>query len=669
MSRQMESSGTSFRKYLWMGRCGTGVDLQFPQTTSLLIQKDLVTAPEPVLQQHFKMLDMKEHQCCVLQISDVSGQPVIDPLIYAVFLNDLTTISYWACTGEYNKDGIFHVHCLLKTSARSDSVRRSMFSTWQRLNTRETFTNYFGQDGTVDCLKLQRCYRPSSILCYMMKNPQWILSNDEKMLQTLHDIDVWKLSERFKPKDKTETSPEMNQMTKEIVDAIVMHNCKTIDDLFRCASDMMSKYLHRPGLTGIVNNCLGFVKATGGGWALQLYAEYEPKAEPIHRILLHQDIFPSEFDYIMYRWLTKQDPKRNTICIKGPSNTGKSAFIAGMKQCIPWGEVVNTNTFAFEGLLDCTIGIWEEPLCSAELAEKAKQVLEGMTCSIPIKFKKPQMLNRTPIFITTNHDIWRWCSAEEDAFKNRMWIFTFNYPIQNTAYCCRACELSCECGYCQRSRSGTPAISVSGLSAMSPRDESISAREQGDSGTDTSTIVRSGSMSDPGEGTSRSDYRTPSSSSISTTQCSTHTSGHTISTSTTTIRHFLDEQSKSRSKHSSIGGYSSGSESSKHVESNVSSGDDGDDSSRNGSTRGRQQLHKRKSRRARTNIRKRSSTTAMGLLEKTETGEETVQLPTKQRRMGRSVGTIDDITKSPFRIPSKQDWQSYLSWLLQKYGN
>ncbi|TRZ05897.1 hypothetical protein HGM15179_021209 [Zosterops borbonicus] len=251
------------------------------------------------------------------------GEPITDPLPYALFLNNMTMFEGWAITGEYNKDGIFHTHAMIKTGSRTDSVRRSIRVTWDNLLLTTTFRNVVGGVSTMDILKLQRCHKPSSMFAYMMKGPLWAMTSTENYLQYMFDIDGWEFNKRFQPSDQEtpDVSPDMNTMTKEIIDLIVCNACKTFDDCLRCGGPIMSKYLHRPGLQAIVNNCLQFVKSTGSTWKLALYETYEPDPTCIHQILLHQGIKPCDFDIAFHAWIKKTDSKRNTICIQGPSNT------------------------------------------------------------------------------------------------------------------------------------------------------------------------------------------------------------------------------------------------------------------------------------------------------------------------------------------------------------
>lgn len=621
-----------------------------------MIQKDYVVSPLPETERYQALLNMKEWQCGIFQINDTQGEPINDPIPYALFLNNLTMCNGWAITGEYNKDGIFHTHAMLRTGSRSDSLRRSMLVVWQNLMIGSEFKKLVGgATCTMDCLKLQRCHKPSSMFEYMMKNPEWVMATDERWLQFMYDLDKWALNYRFKKTndqpEQHETAPDINQMSKEIIDLIITNGCKTFEDCLRHGGVIMSKYLHRPGLQAIVNNCLQFVKSTGHTWSIALFEPFDPYPGVIHKVLLHQGICPSDFDPVFHAWITKKDPKRNCICIKGPSNTGKSAFISGLKQCIVWGEIVNGQSFMFEGLIDTVLGFWEEPLCSPEAAEKTKQVLEGMACSIPVKYKKPFLLPRTPIMITTNHDLWRFCTAEESAFRNRMWIFEFNNPVQNTHYICRAREYSCQCNYCFGSRGGAPAIGEPSAGSMQTGEQSLPTGEQS-ARSEQTDHVWSGSMSGAGEGTSGS----TSSASSSTDQQCTNRAEPSSSTSSGTGGHV------GQFRIVSTGDNQRGSTTTRiNVESTRGRGGYGKNSGGNGSrsSRGGGMGRNADSR------GKHDSSITMGS-STSETDEIQIPVKAKKPRMGGKMGPKP--IKLPLYVPLKEEWQEYISYIYHWYG-
>ncbi|QEJ80805.1 NS1 protein [Psittacara leucophthalmus chapparvovirus] len=659
----MASTGTDYGVCLWVGSTGTSRDLNPEQTQALLINKDAWTPSEaPIMHRNLALLDMKQHQCCIIQINDANGEPLTAPLIYALVLNELTTINAWVCTGEYNSQQIFHVHAMVQTSARSDSLRRSFNTAMINLTCSDNFRSQFGQQITIECLKLERCHKPSSMLAYIMKHPTWLCANADRYLQLCFDADFYNLPDRFRPKAEEITAPEMNPMTQEIIDAIISGGCKTFEEVIRTNPGLVAKYLHRSNIQTVIANCLLFVRATGETWSLNTFSKFDINPEGIHQVLLFQGIQPSIFDPIFHAWITKQDPKRNTICIHGPSNSGKSAFISGLKQCCPWGEIVNSNTFAFEGLVDCCMGVWEEPLCSPELAEKAKQVLEGMVCSIPIKFKRPHKLPRTPIIITTNHPLWRFCTAEEEMFRNRMWIFEFYYTMIDQQFIYRTSEPSCECRYCSASRSRAASLSEPESSSMQGGEQSIPPGEE-PIRSSSPIDVGSGSMCGTGEGTSRSDSSSRRCSSSSTSEQRPDSTGPSISSSSSIIR-FLGHSSNQPSN-PRIGICDTGSTSTKHVESTIHPRRDGNDSDGTRKSGGKHKFKRDRGGNG-ADIRKHARIPVLVGMGETETQTQTIPVQTKKRRLDRPMDALK--TNIPMFIPDKQNWQEYLNYLAHWYG-
>nr|QTZ83199.1 MAG: nonstructural protein [Tarsiger cyanurus parvoviridae sp.] len=143
----------------------------------------------------------------------------------------------------------------------------------------------------------------------------------------------------------------------------------------------------------------------------------------------HNDISPQAFLDDLFNVLTKSVPKKNTLMLEGGANGFKSFVVRSL---IPffmtWGEVHGSGNyqFMFQGCLDKALIICEEPMFEPATAEQAKQVLEGAPTQIQVKMKPPAILQPTPVLITSNNPLWKWCESARDAFKARM----FHYKIK-----------------------------------------------------------------------------------------------------------------------------------------------------------------------------------------------------------------------------------------------
>uniref|UniRef100_A0AAU7E1M7 NS1 protein n=1 Tax=Mastomys rat parvovirus TaxID=3141922 RepID=A0AAU7E1M7_9VIRU len=612
--------------------------------------------------------DSRIWQACVLGIWD--AVPVQDPRPYCFLLGTITSVKKWVICAENDSNEQTHIHLLALTSQRSDSFKRTLERTWKQVAI-AALQDIEEPDPILEVVKCQKCHKPSSLLAYMTKEPHWIAASDLQTLSIFEAVYAYDWGQRFREKQNIQkqkkndpTTSNMHTITAEITDVIMQHNCKSVEDCMKSAPNIIAKHLHRAGLSTIIQNCISWVTATGGGWSMTtIGAKHEPNPVAIHRILLHQGISPAEFDPTFFQWITKQDTKKNTLVLWGPSNTGKSAFISGLKTCTNWGEVVNSNTFAFEALINTQLGIWEEPLISPELAEKAKQIFEGMETSIPVKYRKPVKLPRIPIIITTNHAPWRFCTKEEEMFKNRMFIFPWTHNMHDTPFVCRISEYSCQCCICQTSRGSEIDSGGQPTSSLSREEQSLSELVPCESSTD---YVPTRSMPLPREETPLSateaggiyNQRHPGSPAGQPVQrpdsprpsCSTSTS----------VSHSIRPYREHRPSDPGAGVPHALSGILECVESDLSGGDDGHDSrgirvgnlSDSDSSTSSSHLTGPRG--------KRKRSPEMVVLGK-EKGQKTRhQISTSVSVLGGNLGTMI--------IPTRIEWFAYLSYLQNRYG-
>lgn len=633
------------KRYLWRG----GSLQQAPAP---------LNRPEDEIDQELKQWDAKSFICSVISICNTEGDPITDPFMYGALLNKLPNCAFWSACLELNPDGIPHVHTLSCTGQRTDAFKRSALTIWNQI--KGTINLDITKDDVMDVLKCQKCHRPSSMMAYMTKKPIWIMSNAPRMLATLDGCIQYGKGARF-IREKSDTDG-MNAMAKEITQTIMEHGCKTIEECMNRAPEVMSKYLHRGSFQTVVNNCLLYVRATARIWSLTQYKTYNPDPSSIHGILLTQGINPDQFDRDFYEWITKKNTKKNTFVLWGPSNTGKSAMIVGLKGCVSWGEIVNSNTFAFEALPECTIGVWEEPLISPELAEKAKQVFEGMETSIPIKYKKPYKLPRIPIIMTTNHAPWRFCSAEQDMFRNRMYIYEFMNTMTEPIFNPRCSGSSCKCCYCIQCSGSEASATYAAAGKMQRGEQPIQTGVLPGNGSETSN-VGSGSMPEHSGSTERAsgtDSGQPASTSSGVEKQCTISTGFSSSTSTTDERDIHGSVRKHGSSNSGIGISNTESGIEQHVESSGNRGYNGTDSGAN-RKRGSDACGRGDSKIARFDEEENDVSENVGSMlgsggkmaietkiqtEKPELGGETIAL----------------------KIPSVTEWKCYFSYLQIKHG-
>lgn len=614
--------------------------------------------------------DSRVWQACVLGIW--SAVPINDPRPYCFLLCNVPSVRKWLLCAEDDSNKQTHVHLLALTPQRSDAFKRTLERIWPTICI-DAMSDIEEPDPTLEIVKCAKCHKPSSLLAYMTKDPLWIAANDQETLTIFQSIYAHDMGERFRAKQELEklkkadpSTANMHTITAEITDVIMNHNCKSVEDCMRAAPEIIAKHLHRAGLATIIQNCIAWVTSTGGGWSMSgIAAKYPPHPDYIHRILAHQGVLPTDFDQIFYKWITKQDLKKNTIVLWGPSNTGKSAFLSGLKMCLNWGEIVNSNTFAFEGLINTQIGIWEEPLISPELAEKAKQIFEGMETSIPVKYRKPTKLMRTPIIITTNHAPWRFCTKEEEMFRNRMHIIQWTYNMHATPFVCRISEHGCQCRICQTSRDSEDGASGRTTSTLSgekqPIQQLVQSTHSPSHDAARSLLILREKTPVPTTETSGSDHERPSCSTAGNEIQCTDSARPSVSASTST-----GDSIRSHREHGS--GYpgeratSTQSGQPKHMVSDQPRRGHGDHSSgtrHDGSSTGSNSSDSDTDyfRRYR---RKRKASQEMVVLGQSQIQTTRHPLPTTQPDLDREMDTLS--------IPTRLQWLMYLSYLQTRYG-
>lgn len=101
-------------------------------------------------------------------------------------------------------------------------------------------------------------------------------------------------------------------------------------------------------------------------------------------------------------------PKRNTLLIQGPTNSGKSLFVDALASlCISVGTLRTLNkrsgSFPTQDCIDKRVIVWEEPNYDPkEYGEFLKQLLGGGNINSAVKYARDCSVCRTPVLITTN---------------------------------------------------------------------------------------------------------------------------------------------------------------------------------------------------------------------------------------------------------------------------
>lgn len=379
---------------------------------------------------HKRQVNLFHNNCycfVIVPASSKHGKAIkLDSMAAALPIMDTDTIDNWIVTSEVNEEGMYHFHALINSQQRIDSLKRSLdarFATWGIVthSSSQTLRQTFWQ-----------------FLRYITKNFNMeyfqMASNNKIWLDAANHLintpaEIW-IHQPTKPKGATA------QITEDIIRIMNKHKVTTTKELMDKSPTTMKKYLHRTGLEAIVNNCNQYLNKMASPQEISDTYEMAYKNYYgywlVNLILLFQNIDPVQFRIDFTNWIFQKDNKKNTFIIVGPSNSGKSAFIRPLISLFQYGEVVNGGNFMFQDTVGKQMIVWEEPLIPSDKADECKLLMEGSTHKVNIKNKGHEMVGRIPVMITTNKNIWHYCSNEIDAFKNRSYIYRFDKSIDNS---------------------------------------------------------------------------------------------------------------------------------------------------------------------------------------------------------------------------------------------
>nr|QTE03880.1 MAG: nonstructural protein 1 [Turdus pallidus Chaphamaparvovirus] len=454
-------------------------------------------------------ISMASWVCTVLRLSYVDipleSHHHGNPVPYANWL--LTAFgpnARWICILEYSPKGIVHAHCMIQTLQRTDNCSRTL------KNAGKNICDYSSYKMQTEILKASSCKSGRGMLCYMLKNPSKVVTSTKEDLITCYNVRNQGLHLPYKQKhdareaerqqhkralEQGDISPDTgNDLTTYCLTQMInAGKALTLEELCTRDPEGIKKYLHRQNLSKILTQCGTYYEATKNSWnpySEQKWLGLPKKHENIHKYLFYQRIDVQTFDFSFYQWLYKKHSKRNTLILQGPSNTGKSSFIKGLLEALgPNVAHICNGTFPFQGMSKkCMIAVWEEPLLSSTESEKAKQILGGEPTSVAVKFCPPAHVDRTPVLITTNHDLWRYCTQEKEAIKNRCFIFKCGNRIssEHLTESKRGLNSRCYCGCGDLSGSSQESSNCSGSDSSSQSDPEDTGGPASDPGSPSS---------------------------------------------------------------------------------------------------------------------------------------------------------------------------------------
>lgn len=173
-------------------------------------------------------------------------------------------------------------------------------------------------------------------------------------------------------------------------------------------------------------------------YALNEAQKVEPNFEQIaeiQEIFVLNNVDASVFCSQLIDFLTCSEIKINGFRIIGAPNSGKTLIA----NCITAPFITchlnnhgSENEFYLSNLLNKSIGLCEELFITPATCEDFKSILGGQPIDVAKKFNEKQLLQRTPIVVTSNYDLFGrgyLTSTDEHALSLRCFNFKFNTKI------------------------------------------------------------------------------------------------------------------------------------------------------------------------------------------------------------------------------------------------
>lgn len=142
-----------------------------------------------------------------------------------------------------------------------------------------------------------------------------------------------------------------------------------------------------------------------------------------------QKIDISDFVTSIVDVMDRNVQKKNTICIIGPSNSGKTVMVSQpikhLAQIVGMvGSRQTENQFLWQDCPNCRAIIIDEAVFLPAHMEDLKLILGGEDIQVSVKFEHNATIQRTPVILTGNDVPWVLDHGQKDAFKNRMFYYT-----------------------------------------------------------------------------------------------------------------------------------------------------------------------------------------------------------------------------------------------------
>nr|UMO75531.1 MAG: NS1 [Hedgehog chapparvovirus 5] len=327
---------------------------------------------------------------------------------------------------EMTKAGVYHCHFVFVTTyARTDSLRLAL----EKFNTTDNMI-------VAKIEKIKNMYKMLRYLAKDSESPYWqAASSSTDLLEIIHSIatDPLQKWEKLPPIHSDPALNIKNDMTMKLYNSMKEHNCTTLDELIKKDPVLIAQYLHRSNLEKTVKQVRRFLQNQETTKdKFDFFKESKMTTYwKVKLMIMYQGLDADQFGEDFFNWIFHKHDKRNCFVLYGPSNTGKSSFIRNCFNLFTVGEILNGAQFQYGDLIGKQLGRWEEPLITPQEVDKCKLIFEGTPTTVAIKYQDPALLDRTPIFITTNKHLHHFCSSDEKTLKNRCFYYTFSHDVEH----------------------------------------------------------------------------------------------------------------------------------------------------------------------------------------------------------------------------------------------
>jgi len=154
----------------------------------------------------------------------------------------------------------------------------------------------------------------------------------------------------------------------------------------------------------------------------------------IETILKAQGYSAKRIHFLAYCLLSVSDQltgKRNSILFHGKPSAGKSAIAESFVRSFfgpSFGCPDNSlrSQFKFNDCVNVRAILWEEPAINVDVIEDVKKIMGGQHHVVNAKYKSGVEILPTPVFLTSNKNLYQLFYPDPQAIKVR--TFTFDFP-------------------------------------------------------------------------------------------------------------------------------------------------------------------------------------------------------------------------------------------------